>query len=298
MLFIATGFVADILVENIKIISKKISLPIFVIGIILGIFTSLPELIIGINAVYDNIPEISVGNIFGGIIVMLGLILGLSVIFQKKIITDGKPISIAPYILIIILGLFLGLNGKFNFTDGLIICLAYLLILLFFYFKRKRLFDIQMPSFNREKITKETIIAIICGILIIVFSDLIIKTSEHLLIIANIQAITLGLLIFSIGTNLPELFVAISSFRKKTGELTLSHLLGSAATNILALGVIAMLKPLPFEVNFQSFILIGLIIIGLALLFFFYITDKKLDRKEGFILLSLYIVFVLSQIIF
>jgi len=100
-LFIALGWSANFAVKNIKYLGAVLKIRLFVFGILLGLITSLPELSLGINATIDNATTLAVGNLLGGIIVMLGLILGASLLLNRKIVTDGRLASLIPTVLVI-----------------------------------------------------------------------------------------------------------------------------------------------------------------------------------------------------
>ena len=89
-LFLLLGTSANIVVDNIKKIGKKLRIPTFLLGLMLGILTSFPELSIAINTSIKGIQDVSVGNLFGGIFVVFCITLGLGLILNRKIKTDGK----------------------------------------------------------------------------------------------------------------------------------------------------------------------------------------------------------------
>jgi len=90
----------------------------------------------------------------------------------------------------------------------------------------------------RVSVTKKDMMkmffSLVAGIaFIIVISHLIIELSLVLLERFNVSKMLIGLLFFSIGTNLPEIIVTIRSWKRNVEELSLSNILGSALANIL-----------------------------------------------------------------
>ena len=76
---------ADILISSAVTIGKKYGVSDFFIGlIIIGFGTSLPELIVSIDAIIKKSPEISIGNVLGSNISNILLVLG-SALFISKI---------------------------------------------------------------------------------------------------------------------------------------------------------------------------------------------------------------------
>ncbi|MDD3284743.1 MAG: hypothetical protein PHZ07_04070 [Patescibacteria group bacterium] len=297
ILFIILGISADFAVKNIKNISKKLGIKIFTLGIILGIMTSFPEMILGINASIKNISNISAGNLFGGIMVLFGLILGTSLILNKKIKTNGKSFELLPQISFIFFPILLGLDGKFSIIDGIFIIISYVLLLFYLYKRNKKDEQgIQISFIKEQKITKYIFIIIISIIILLFTSDIIIRISTDLLNKTNINPFVIGLIMFSIGTNLPEIIITLTSWRKKNSELSFSHIMGSAMANIMILGLISIIKPINIIVDNSYIMLIPFIALILSLIVLFYKTGKILSRIEGIFLISLYVLFVYLNI--
>ena len=76
---------ADILISSAVTIGKKYGVSDFFIGlIVIGFGTSLPELLVSIDAIIKKSPEISIGNVLGSNISNILLVLG-SALFISKI---------------------------------------------------------------------------------------------------------------------------------------------------------------------------------------------------------------------
>lgn len=295
-LFFILGISADFSVRYIKYIGSILKIRLFAFGILLGLVTTLPELSLGINATIDQATTLSVGNLLGGIIVMLGLILGASLLFNRNINTDGRLSTLIPTVLVIFSPIILGVDGKYSLLDGLIMVFLYLGLILYLNRLNRFINSANIEISSKEKVTK-SIIFVIAGIIgILLTSHWIIKITLDILNYINISQLIIGLIIFSIGTNLPEISIAISSFRKKSSELSLSHLLSSAFTNVLVLGIIALFQPIVFELNLSYWILSLFFGIILILFTFFYYSNKKMNHVEGAILLSVYILFIITNI--
>jgi len=297
-LFAVLGWSADFAVKNIKYLGAILKIRLFIFGILLGLITSLPELSLGINATIDNATTISVGNLLGGIIVMLGLVLGCSLILNKKIITDGRLASLIPTVLVIFSPVVFGIDGKYSFFDGILMILLYVGLIFYLYrinhFSNHKHVEIT----NNDRIGKLIIFTIIGIAGVLISSHWIIGITLDLLNYVNVSQLVIGLILFSIGTNLPEISIAISSWNKKSSELSLSLLLSSSFTNVLVLGILSFLRPIIFDTNTIFWVLT--IFLGIILIFFtyFYYSDKKMDRREGLILLSIYILFIIVNIYF
>lgn len=296
-LFFILGLAADLTVDNIRYIALSLRMKLFALGVILGIATTLPELTVGINAALQDAGSLSVGNIMGGIIVVIGLILGSSLILNKRVETDSnlKPL---PQIALLILSPFaLGVDGRFGLVDGLIMVLLYVALLFYLYRINRSTLGDGLAIIDKKKVSKSLALSLGGIILVVVTSHFIVKLTVGMLDKINISQLLLGVILFSIGTNLPEIMIAFTSWRRKTSELSLSHLISSAFTNILVLGSLAILKPINFTVGPVYYGLVFFVTLIIILFIIFSHTDKSLSRKEGVVLIGVYLLFVITNIL-
>ncbi len=296
-LFGVLGFSANIVVENIKKIAIHLGIPMFVLGIVLGILTSFPEFSIAITASANNIQAISIGNLFGGIIVIFCLVLGLGMILNRKIKTDGDIMTPLPGFIVMLLPIILGLDGVLNFFDGVLICIGYVAFLVHLYVKNHHIHDIHATIIKKKFAIAEIFLAIGGTLGIVISSNLIIHLTTELLGQSNISPFIIGLLVFSIGTNLPELTVIITSWKKKLPDISFSHMLGSAIVNSVILGVMAITHPIFLTINFSYSVIIYFFILMSILLLYFYKSDRTLSRPEGVVLLLIFVVFGYIQML-
>lgn len=298
LLFFLLGKTAEILVKSVKILSNDWGVPLIFSGFILGFFTSMPEFFIGIISSLRNINEISYGNLLGGIIVLFGLVSGLSIILNKEIkITHNynwkKFLLIIIFLHLPILAAFIGF-GKISALEGFLIVLAFLVLLIFLFKgeKIKSTFRIKFFRHHGRIIFKIILSLTVVIVLSRFIVDLAIKIIEHY----NWPVFLTGLIIFSIGTNLPEIIVTIDSWRQKVKELSLGNIIGSAVANSLIIGLISFLNPIFVQINL-SFIIFTIFFSVICILYaVLALTDKKFNLREGLALLSVYIIFIITQI--
>jgi cation:H+ antiporter len=296
VLFVVLGWSADFTVKNIKYIGAVFKIRLFVFGIILGLVTTLPELSLGINATIDNAAVLSVGNILGGIIVMIGLILGVGLIFNNNTPTDGRLSYLIPVSFVILLPIILGFDGYYSFLDGFLMIIFYIGLIFYLYRLNHLRHHSHIEIENVDKLTQAVFFAILGVFGILISSHWIVDVTLDLLNYIEVSQLIVGLIVFSIGTNLPEIGIAVSSLRKKTSELSLSHLISSAFTNILVLGVLVLFKPIIFNVDINFWLTAVFVFIILLLFGIFYYSDKNMSRREGIILFSIYVLFVIVSI--
>lgn len=297
LLFFLLSKSADLIVLNLRKTGEKLGIKIFILGIILGIMTSTPEMAIGINSTLMNVPDMSFGNLVGGTIVLLALILGISLILNRKIKTEENSWPFLATLIVLFMPLILAFKGRLNEIDGIIMIISYILIVYFLYKKNKSINWPKIEIVNNKEIIKHIFWILIGIVLLTIISDLIVKTTMFVLRNHNISPFIIGLLFYSIGTNLPELIIAIRSFKRKVEELSFSNLIGSAISNVLMLGFLSFIKPIDINIDIAYFFLIIFNISLFILIYIFYRTDQLLSRREGFVLLMMYLVFIGGQIV-
>jgi Ca2+/Na+ antiporter len=140
-------------------------------------------------------------------------------------------------------------------------------------------------------------LAIFGFVLISGSSQVIVHFSAELLERWQWPQLAAGVLVFSIGTNLPEIAVTFRALVKKAGALSISHLLGSCISNVLIVGILLQFGKLTIHsvVSFGLIIVTTVLISGLFLLF--YRTNKCFQRWEGVVLVAVYLAFLTSQLL-
>ncbi len=297
ILFLILSKSADLIVLNLKKIGKKLGVKIFFLGIMLGIITSLPELAIGINSLIKDVPDISFGHLMGGNIVLLGLILSISIILNRKIKTNDSSKPFLFTLIYLFLPLIFGLSGQLNIFSGIVLILGYVFLMYYLYSDNKKREWIVISIVSEDK-TSKNLFYIMLGLLgVMLSSELIVRTTLFILEDFNVSPFIVGLLFYSIGTNLPELTIALRSFKRRVEELSFSNLIGATMAHILILGVFSFISPINIEVNASYLFLTLFTLVFFILLYIFYRSDRLLSRKEGYALLFMYFLFVAGQII-
>lgn len=298
LLFLVLGLVADRVVFYTKILGYKLDIKLFFLGLILGVFTNLPELFVALSSVIEEVPEISLGNLFGGLIVLFGLILGVSIILNKKIETDGKVKIFLPIVLYIFLPLVLAWDGGLGFIDGIILIIAYFSLVIYLYYKNHIINNIGVDVHEKKDILRYIFYVVIGIVGLLLVSNFIIKITTSILDQFQVSGFMIGLLVFSIGTNLPEISISFQSWRKSSGDLSLSSLIGAAMANRLVVGILATMNFVPISLKENYYFLTIVTALILIFLFIFYRTGKQLSRKEGVFLVLMYLFFLVGEIFF
>lgn len=293
-LFLGLGFCADLIADHARKIAHQLCVPVFALGIMLAVVTSLPELSLGLNAAARDVSSIAFGNLLGGVLVLFGLVFGLSAVLNRGIKTPPNQSAMAPIAITMILPLFFGLDGTLGATDGFVLMAAYI-ISMYFMYRAERGSGFCVPFKKKESILKSFTLAAIGTAGVIIISDWILDISMGLLEQLNVSYLLIGSILFSLGTNLPEIAITISSIRRKVSDLSVSHLIGSALLNTFILGLISVMFSVELNVRTPFFILGGFFIAIVVLFARFYATRHVISRTEGLVLVTLYLSYLVAN---
>src|SRR3989338_1542786 len=288
---------ADLAVAHVRGLGKKLGLSSFALGILLGFFTSAPELFIGINSTIRGISGVSFGNLMGGIVVLFTLVAGVSAVFHRDIDTTHAVSGwrFLPIGLFFLAPLLFMRDGIIREWEGVVLVLLYCAIL--YYLSRldgRQLFHAELESGEE----RERSIGVAGGARVAVMglAAVIVRVAAILLARFDIPPFLGGVVLFAVGTNLPELIVSLQAARKHAASLSLGNLTGSGAANILIVGALSLIKPMTVtNISLLNPLAISLttIIIAFALLAR---SEGKLTRQEGILLIVLYLVTLFGEI--
>jgi len=109
----------------------------------------------------------------------------------------------------------------------------------------------------------------------------------------------IGILVIGLGNALPEIYFTIVSARKGNSRIILGELMGAVIVMAtLVLGTVALIAPIKID-DFSPFAIARFFLIISAFFFLIFLrTDRRITKKEGFFLLGLYAIFVVSEIVF
>lgn len=318
IIFIIIGFIllvkgADLLVKAASSIAKKFGLSEMLIGLtIVAVGTSLPEIFITITSAIDGHSDLIIGNAIGSCICNFLFVIGLSslvrpVKFDNRIIKRHLPISIGVMALLLFLGntTKLGQTHIIDRWQGIILLLCTASYIIYTIYEEKKLKNKQMDDEIIKDVESKqlksiwgVIIFFLLGILGLKFgSDFVVDNSILIAQRLGLSERLIGMTVVAIGTALPEIITGIIAARKNEGDLLLGNITGSNILNLwLLIGLGAIINPLTFTTDFNSSLFI-LIAVTIYLQFIATINkNNELDRKRGFLLIIVYIIYLLSML--
>jgi len=304
-------FAGHILIRGAVSIAENLGLSKLVIGLtVVALGTSLPELVVGINAALAGVPTMALGNIVGSNIANILLVIGLPIIFYPFALED--PDLKRHYVIMLagtVLFILLCFNGPFTWKYSLLL-IPLLLIYLLNSYKRSRDATAQLkfdkPVDGSPKINiKETLenpltvlrasLLVFIGLLGLIFgADILVSGGVEIARDFNVSEAIIGLTIIAVGTSLPELVTAIIALKENHGEVALGNVIGSNIFNLFAImGGTALVADVPVPEPFLNTDLWVMLISSAALLPFI-IWKVRLNRIIGLVFSAGYIIYLFS----
>ena len=309
-LFLIIGFAllikgADVFVEGASSIAKKFNVPSMIIGLtIVAMGTSAPEAAVSITSSLAGQNDMSVANVVGSNFFNILVVLGVSSIIAKLPVQKETIKQDTPF-LILVSGLLLifGINLKLGRIEGIA------LLALFTYFLVNTIKSAKMATDSTSSETGETAIAIetesssqislpktilvsLIGFVgIVVGGDMVVNSATSIATSFGMSANLVGLTIVAVGTSLPEFVTSIVAIKKGETEIAIGNVIGSNLFNILlVLGLAATINPIAMSMS--AFIDIVFMVLITLLLYMFMKKDNSLVKKQGIILVVLYIAYM------
>ena len=299
--FVFIWFGSGLIVSSTSKFSRRLRLSSFVFSFVfLGLLTSSPEFAVGLQAVADNDPEIFIGNLIGGVVVLFLFVIPLLAVFGNGINLknelENKTLILT--LLVILMPIITIIDKKVSSLEGLFLIVLYAILILFV--ERKHgLFDKENNGlFDIKSYSYKDILKIFMGIgLVFISSNIILNQTLFFADFLNIPAFYISLVVLALGTNLPELSLAIRSAVAGKKDIAMGDYLGSAAANTLLFGLFTILiGGVVLTVN--NFIVTFLFVASsLILFYFFYYTKKFISRVNGLLMLGIYVIFVVVELI-
>ena len=289
-------------------LSRMLKISPLVVGVtVVGLGTSLPEVVVSINAALSGSPGLAVGNVVGSNIANSLLVVGLPALFApvivdtRAVLRDGVTLLMVTAFFVIIC-----LTGLLNtfFAAVLLVSLCVYLVVASKTGTRSASSDLHdiidnVDASDQEKISLiKTLVAILAGFVAIAAgAECLVTGSVELAMRLGVSDEIIGLTIVAIGTSLPELVTAIVAAYHKQTDLSLGNVLGSNIFNLAGVaGLTGLIVPLPISdeiAQYDAWVLAGTTIV----LFVFMWTHHRISRTEGGILLAGYCAYIGSLVV-
>lgn len=251
-------FGADFLVTGAVSIARRFKVSDFVIGAaIVGVGTSMPELVVSFIGALNGNADVAIGNVVGSNIFNTLGILGLTAVFFPIAVNRGNvrfeiPFCIGVSVLLTILAFnfFNGANPVISRPDGwiLLACFGFYMWYSFYRDRKKVILQEVEQQTSRQEVTSLwiSIVKVIGGLAVLIIScDIFIDNAVSIARSFGVNDAFISLTLIACGTSLPELAASIAAALKKNTQLALGNVIGSNIFNITwILGLSSQVMPL------------------------------------------------------
>ena len=294
-------FGGKILVDGATSIAIKLGMSTGLIGLtVVALGTSMPELIVSINAALKGNSDIAIGNVLGSNLSNIGLVLGVTGLFYPILIRQSHVrFDFLLTVLAAILFYGFSYNGSITFWEGIILFSLFLGFNAYLFRKLGSGIGDTLEDAETEVEQAKNFTWIVAtglffgGILgLYIGSELLVVNAVKISRELGVSERIIGITIVAIGTSLPELVTSIVAALSKRTDLALGNILGSNILNILAvIGITAIIKPISVSQEFIDSDYLWMI--GITLLLYPLMKTKmRISMVEGAILLTYYITYL------
>lgn len=271
-----------------------------------AISSSFPELMVALFSVIAFKKfEVGIGTITGSALFNLLIIPGICVLVAPKVFKVSKDVvsrDVKFYLLSVLLLLILLIFFK---TWGLLVALIFFALYVIYvrsivtHTKKYRL-DKNVVKKNIS-VGKNVLIAVVTMVIIAFASYYLTEASIDLATVLGVSPLIIAFTVIAAATSVPDAVISIVNARKGHIDDAASNVFGSNIFDILVgLSIPLALAYIFSGPTFMAFDNLG-IVIGLlvsTLIVMYMLRKQILTRRNGWFLLLIYLVFVLSVILF
>ena len=252
--FAALAWSADRFVGGASASATHLGVPPLLIGLtVIGIGTSLPEMLVSAIAALEGTPAIALGNAVGSNIANVGLILGLTALMTPLIMDRRVLRREFPVLMLVVLGTGVLLaDTVLTRGDGFLL-LGGMAGVIAWMAREARRGDAHARALTHEIDASlpepmppaRAAASVVIGLAVLLGSShLLVRSATELARLLGVSELVIGLSIVAVGTSLPELAAATASMRRGDHGLVIGNIIGSNLFNLLAvLGIAAALAP-------------------------------------------------------
>ena len=304
VVLLLVGFVflikgSDFFVDGASSIAAILKVPTIIVGLTIVAFgTSAPEAAVSITSSLTGNNAMAVSNVIGSNLFNMLMVIGVAAILgellmEKSVLEKDLPFLVG---ITVLFAVFIFIGWDITSIEGiilLVLMVAYIIYLIYNARKSGAMGVVDKPELTLPK----SIIFIIIGLAgIVLGGDLVVNSASAIAIALGMSETLVGLTIVAIGTSLPELVTSITALKKGENQLVIGNVIGSNIFNILfVLGASSAISAIPLSSSMLIDVVFMLFITVLC--FIFGKTQDKYDKKEGVILIALFVAYMAFAIL-
>ena len=290
----------EFLVRSSVALSFKLKISKLVIGMtVVSFATSVPELLVSLNAALTGSPAIAINNVVGSNIANIGLVLGITaligpIIVDKQFYRLNWPVmmlfSFAVYY-------FLRNDNQLTAIEGIVLLSTLILFLIVLIKQSKNKVDLTEVDETLAVVSNFKIVMwLVIGAVALYFgSELLVDSAIKLAEAIGVSKAVISVSVIAIGTSVPELAASVIAAAKHEKAISLGNLIGSNMFNIgSVLGITSIIKTIPVTDPQILTRDIFWMLAFAAILFPLTLISKKyqINRFKGFFLVLFYGFFI------
>ncbi len=290
---------ADFLVSGAVSVARRFNVSDFVIGAtIIGIGTSLPELVVSVTGAIEGSPDVAIGNVVGSNIFNVFGILGLTSILFPATVTRNNLKFEMPYclmisvlLLLLVFNFFTGGDAVIGRVDGTVLLILFG-VYMYLSFRGEGKPQSGTDEEERKKIKLALPVVKIVGGLaaLVVGSRFFVDSAVNIAKALGVSEAFISITLIACGTSIPELAASLAAAIKKNTQMALGNIVGSNIFNAsLILGAASMITPLPTSgITMADY----LVMIASAAFPMLLGIRGKISRAGGAVLFLIYIAYM------
>ncbi len=282
-------FGGEFLVRGAIGIARRFSVPPLVIGLtVVGFGTSMPELLVSVQAALAGAPALAIGNVVGSNIANILLILGLTALILPPpiaIADTRRDFAVMIGVTVALWALLLG--STIWRWQGVILVVGLGLYLHMSLRSGKSVDETDLPPVT-VSLGRSVLLALGGLVVLMIGARLLVDSATEIARTFGVSEAVIGLTIVAIGTSLPELAVSALAALRGHSDVAVGNIVGSNIFNILGIiGLTAILAPIPVDARFAQIDM--WIALGAALwMLYFAVRPGRVSRGGAAALLAGY----------
>ncbi|MGL5021237.1 MAG: sodium:calcium antiporter, partial [Mycoplasmatales bacterium] len=232
-----------------EVIEANSKINVLLIGAILALATSLPELATGITSAFIGQADMSVSNVLGSNIFNLLILAVMNIAFYKRVInhhiqdqTNKFSIVVIGMYIVFIIGLFASKTGALNVLN-FDLTSVFIVVIYFVGIKIINSKDIESHAEQNQnadaKMLKKATLKFLLFAGFVLFASIFLSLkAEEIMTLSGLSASFVGAIFIGISTSLPELVTTITLVKHQHYNLAAAGILGSNLFNFTILSIV------------------------------------------------------------
>lgn len=291
---------SDIFVSAASSLSLSLKVPKMLIALTIAAFgTRAPELAISFNSIKSGASDMTLANVIGSCIVNILLIVGLSAITRPIKVKERTIKKELPLLVIITTAFFILVTdslfkksavNSLSRADAIMLLIWFILFMFYIIgiVRKNKNNEYDIPEYS---IVKSIILIIFSLLAITLSSNIVVDNAVLLASQIGISQKIISMTVIVIGTSLPELTMTINAARKDEFDMAVGNIIGTNIFNICI--VLGLPIAIYGGVSSSSFNVVDTSVVLLSALMFYIFgrSNKELSRREGLLMVLVFILY-------